>query len=162
MPLKNLLQRLLPSRPRSEAPKPEPTDWSLAQAVNHETGETGILRTRTCKPRRADLESLTTAVVITWPYQSPNGMPPSEINQQQLHFERALDPLSADHENSELVQVFTGMGQKEWTFYARSREAFMADLNRLLGGHPRYPLAINFYEDPAWQIWGENRETLGR
>jgi hypothetical protein len=35
-----------------------------------------------------------------------------------------------------LAASFTGMGLKEWTFYARDRDLFMAQLNELLQGHP--------------------------
>lgn len=162
MALKDLLRRLLPSHRPSDGEKPTPTDWSIAKATNHETGAVGILRIRTSKPRRDDISELTTAVVIRWPYESENGMPPSDVNQQQLAFEAALDPLSGENEISELVQVFTGMGTKEWTYYARNRERFMSHLNQLLAGHPRYPLEIEFYDDPAWEMWDEFRQSIQR
>jgi hypothetical protein len=30
------------------------------------------------------------------------------------------------------------------------RDVFMTNFNEALSGHPRYPLEINFYEDPDW------------
>lgn len=78
--------------------------------------------------------------------------PPAEVNAAQQRFEAALAPL-APSSHSELVHVSTGMGLKEWVFYARSREEFMGELNELLSGHPEYPIEIHFYEDPAWEVW---------
>ena len=86
-------------------------------------------------------------------------MPPADVNQAQLDFERALDPLT-ENSDAEVAQVSTGMGQKEWVFYAKDREVFMAQMNRLLAGHPRYPLQITFYDDPDWKIWSDMLERL--
>lgn len=154
MALKDLLRRLIPA---SQAP-----DWKIASAVNNKTGAAAVLRIRAGKPRRQDVHELTTAVVVKWAYESDTGMPPADVNQQQLAFERAIDPLCLDNGNAELAQVFTGMGSKEWTFYVRSRDQYMTDLNRLLAGHPAYPITIEFHDDPGWQIWADLLATLGR
>jgi hypothetical protein len=129
-------------------------DWSIITARNPETGQGAVLRARFAKPDRDDLASLVWAIVIQWPYESGDGeqMPPAEVNAAQQTFEAALDPLSCST-HSELVHVSTGMGLKEWIFYARTREEFMAELNALLSGHPRYPLDIEFFEDPDWKVW---------
>jgi hypothetical protein len=52
------------------------------------------------------------------------------------------------------------MGLKQWIFYARSREEFMGELNELLSGHPRYPLDIEFFEDPNWEVWDDMVKDL--
>ena len=61
--------------------------------------------------------------------------------------------------------VSTGMGLKEWIFYARTREQFLDEFNQLLAGHPGYPIEIEFAEDPAWRF-GQQRTlaclVLGR
>jgi hypothetical protein len=132
--------------------------WKIVTAQG-DGGQTAVIRIRLTKPGRPDVTELATAIVIKWPYDAAAGMPPASVNQQQLSFEEALDPLSPG-EDSELVQVSTGMGLKEWVFYARSRETFMARLNELLQGHPRYPIAIEFYDDPQWQVWGEVAEAI--
>lgn len=130
----------------------EPADWSIVSAQNPETGQAAVFRVRFSKPNRPDLASLTWAIVIQWAYESDQQMPPAEVNAAQQSFEAALDPL-APSSHSELVHVSTGMGLKEWVFYARSREEFMGELNELLSGHPGYPIEIHFYEDPAWEVW---------
>src|SRR5207247_2013326 len=88
-----------------------------------------------------------------WPYVSDTGLPDKEESQRQVAFERAVDPLSWANDNSELVQVATGMGLKEWIYYARSRELFMERLNTRLAGHDPYPIKIEFFDDPGWEIW---------
>jgi Family of unknown function (DUF695) len=130
----------------------ESTEWRIVSAQNPETGQAAVFRARFSKPDRPDQPSLVWAIVIQWPYGSEHQMPPDEVNAAQRSFEATLDPL-ASSSHSELVHVSTGMGLKEWIFYARTREEFMAGLNELLSGHPRYPLDIEFFEDPDWEIW---------
>lgn len=137
------------------------TDWSIVSLQDPETGQMTVFRVRFSKPDRPDLASLVWAIMIQWPYDSDQQMPPAEVNAAQQSFEEALDPL-ASSSHSELVQVSTGNGLKRWIFYARSREEFMAELNELLSGHPRYPLDIEFFEDPRWELWEQMVEDLQR
>lgn len=135
----------------------ELADWRIIDANNEAAGERAIFRIRMAKPPRKDLDSLVTAAVIKWPYQGQ--MPPDDVNQQQLAFERAIDPLTSEG-GSELMQVATGMSLKEWIFYARSADAFMARLNTLLSRRPRYPIQVEFHDDPEWQMWSQTVTTL--
>jgi hypothetical protein len=130
----------------------------MVTARNPETGQVAVFRARFAKPARPDLASLVWAIVIQWPYDG-NQMPPAEVNAAQQSFEQAVDPL-ASSTHSELVHVSTGMGMKEWIFYARTREQFMDELNQLLSGHPRYPLDVEFLEDPNWEVWEDMVKDL--
>jgi hypothetical protein len=136
----------------------KPTDWNIISVKHPETGEGAVLRVRFSKPARPDLASLVWAVIIQWTYGGKQ-MPSPEVNEAQLAFEAALDPLASSG-HSELVHVSTGLGLKEWIFYARTREEFMDELNELLAGHPRYPLDIEFEEDPAWEVWEDAIKDL--
>jgi hypothetical protein len=131
-----------------------PEDWSVVTLRNEESGRAAVLRVRFEKPARRDLALLRTAIVVQWPYPDTNPMPPAEINEQQRQFERALDPLMPS-ELSELVHVSTGVGLKEWIFYARDSATFMLRFNELLEGQPAYPLNIEFYDDPEWRVWAD-------
>ena len=135
-----------------------PDVWSIVSVQHPETGEGAVLRVRFAKPGRPDLASLVWAIVIQWTYGGEQ-MPPPEVNEAQLRFEAALDPL-ASSSHSELVHVSTGLGLKEWIFYARTREQFMDELNELLSGHPRYPIDIEFEEDPDWEVWEDAVKDL--
>lgn len=138
-----------------------PTGWTIVSAENPETGQAAVFRVRFAKPDRPDLSSLVWAIVIQWPYESDDArqMPPREISAAQQTLEEALDPL-ASSPHSELVHVSTGMGLKEWIFYARTREEFMTQLNELLAGHPRYPIDIEFFDDPKWEVWEDMVKDL--
>ena len=39
---------------------------------------------------------------------------------------------------------------KELVYYIGDREAFVASFNEELAGQPRYPLQIEFFDDPEW------------
>ncbi len=133
-------------------------EWSIVSVQHPDTGEGAVLRVRFSKPARPDLDSLVWAIVIQWTYGG-GAMPPPQVNEAQQKFEAALDPL-ASSSHSELVQVSTGLGLKEWIFYARTREQFMDELNELLAQHPAYPLDIEFVEDPAWEVWDDAVKDL--
>jgi hypothetical protein len=136
----------------------ELANWRIVEANNEAAGDHAVFRIRMTKPVRRDIDSLATAVVIKWPYHG-RVRPPAEVNQQQLAFEGAIDRLSSEG-GSELMQVATGMSLKEWIFYARNSDAFMARLNDLLSGHPRYPIEVEFYDDPEWQMWSKTVSRL--
>ncbi len=70
---------------------------------------------RWTRPNRPDIDEMQTAIVIKWTYEPNDQMPPKQVNQEQLAFVEALDPL-APSEHSELVDISTGMGLKEWIF----------------------------------------------
>jgi hypothetical protein len=107
------------------------------------------------KPAIPDGRVFGCAVEISWLYSGTTDYPPREENQKQLAFETALDDLSGMNGFSELVQVSTGRGKKEWLYYTSDQERFMRDFNALLAGHEPYPIQINFYEDPEWKLWSE-------
>ena len=156
----SFLERLRPGRRKTrESVAAELKAWQIVTAQNAESGQAAIFRIRLSKPPRPDVAALTTAVVIKWPYEPSGVKPPDAVNQQQRRFEQALDPLSSD-DNSTLMQVTTGMGVKEWVYYARNRDVFMSRLHKRLKGHPKYPLEIEFHEDPEWKVWGETVENL--
>ena len=134
--------------------------WRVVTLENEERGEKTVFRIRMTKPKHPDVELLQTAVEIRWPFESASTMPSKAENDQQLEFERALDPLTCENDNSEIVQVTTGLGVKEWIFYACDKALFMRRLNALLKGQPAYPIAIKFYDDPEWKLWKDTLELL--
>lgn len=151
------LRRLFSSEP------PRPTDleatladWRIVKVVGP-TGGIVVLRLRINMPESSRGSDYATAVEVGWPYDPNEELPPADVNQQQLEFERAVDELTGENGYSELVLVSTGMGMKQWLFYTTSTDRFMASMNALLTGHQAYPLDIKFYADPGWSIW---RETV--
>jgi len=89
--------------------------------------------------------------VISWRYDASenNGMPVPAVNDQMIQLEHAIDTIQ---ENELCVQVYskTGNGLKELVYYIGDRDEFMQTLNDALSDQPRYPLEIEFFEDPEW------------
>ena len=134
-------------------------DWQIVTVENKERQSRATIRLRMRKPPMPDGRVFGCAVEISWAYEGAD-YPGPDVNQKQLAFETALDDLSGMNGFSELVQVSTGMGKKEWLYYTSDQERFMRDFNALLAGHDPYPIQINFYEDPGWQIWSEVVEAV--
>ena len=89
--------------------------------------------------------------VIRWRYDAAenNGIPLPDVNSQMVALESAIDSIQED----ELcVQVYSksGNGLKELVYYIGNRDEFMQAFNEALADHPRYPLDIEFFEDPEW------------
>jgi len=131
--------------------------WRIISLENEPAGKFAVLRLRVVRPRSA-VESFATAVELSWKYGG--GLPPADVNEKQLAFERALDELAGDNGFSELVQVATGIGAKEWLFYTSNRARFMAEYNRLLENHERYPVEVSMLDDPEWEVWRNSVEAV--
>lgn len=91
--------------------------------------------------------------VISWKYDGSdcNGMPPEEVNQRMLTLEHAIEEALENQDLCRHAYSRTGNHLKELAYYIPDREKFMAAFNEALQSHPRYPIEINFYEDPEWQ-----------
>src|SRR6185312_3738072 len=103
-------------------------------------------------PVKPDPRGYPSLAVITWTYDGKDsGMPSTEENARMGEFE---DILEAEIERKNFcIQTAsrTGNDQREWNYYARSEEAFMAALNGALGHLPPFPIEIVFYDEPSWQ-----------
>lgn len=78
--------------------------WSVLTVDNTKLGQSWIVRLIGSKPEIPEIQQLNTAVAVQWEFQSDSGMPPSEVNQEHLEFERAIDPILCFNGHSELVQ----------------------------------------------------------
>ena len=89
--------------------------------------------------------------VISWRYDASenNGMPVPDVNDQMIRLESTIDNIQ---EKELCVQVYskTGNGLKELVYYIGDRDEFMRAFNEALADQPRYPLEIEFFEDPEW------------
>lgn len=137
-------------------------NWRIVTAVNDERGERAIFRLRMRRPQLANAEAFQFAVRVTWPYESATPMPTPEVAALQNRFDIALDELTGHNGFAEIVRVATGNGVKEWLFYTTDVERFGAEFNRLLEGHPRYPVSLDFEQDPEWSIWSTFVESVER
>lgn len=114
-------------------------------------------------PDAAIRQPLPWLTVIGWNYDKSirNGMPPEEENRGMIALQDAIDGLERDgflrHAYSR-----TGNGKKELVYYINDRDAFLAQFNGAMHGHPRYPIEITFYEDPEWKDFARLLEDFSR
>lgn len=45
----------------------------------------------------------------------------------------------------------TGNDRREWNYYAKNQDEFMAALNAALAGKPAFPIEIQFFDEPHWE-----------
>lgn len=102
--------------------------------------------------------------VISWKYDGDDrsGMPPEEINQRMIALEHVIEQSLEDKGLCRHAYSRTGNGLKELVYYISDREDFMATFNDALESHPRYPIEINFYEDPEWEDFRKILELFNR
>jgi len=131
----------------------EPDTW--ATATGKEADLPTIYRYRKNRPNaRLSDEILSHALRVVWEYDgsSRNGMPEAAVNEAQIGFEDAIEPLCEGSLGC-LVLVFSGNSRKEWLFYTPSPDMWAAKLTKLLARHPPYPLLIENWADPEWTTW---------
>jgi len=74
--------------------------------------------------------------------------------------EDALEPF-VNYENfATLALVSTGENLREWTYYTRSEDEFLARLNQALRGKSRFPIEIHTASDPNWSMYEEFKAGL--
>ena len=138
---------------------PPPDIW--ATATGQEAARPTIYRYRKNRPNAVGVADFPFALRVAWPYDASvrNGMPPSEQNEAQVRLEDAIDCLG-NGEHGCLMLVFTGNGRKEWLYYARDPQQWMAILSTCLAGHPAYPLEIEHWPDREWDTWQDFTESV--
>lgn len=102
--------------------------------------------------------------VISWKYDGNerNGMPPKEVNERMIALEHVIAESLEDKGLCRHAYSRTGNNLKELVYCIADREDFTTALNRALQTHPRYPIEINFYEDPEWQDFRKLLELFNR
>lgn len=130
--------------------------WTLAVSKHKSDDRVVIFRyvsefapgfERAAKPRR---------VILVWRYDSEKGMPSTEEQARMNALEDMLQPMAESQDQAILVLVSTGNNLREWTYYAKSEEQFIAGINQALAGEPPFPIEIHSAPDPRWSTY----ETL--
>jgi hypothetical protein len=131
----------------------EITEW--ATAVSRQDGTDRTIVFRYAKSFRQGFQRtiFPNRVIIVWKYKAESGMPALEERQAMDRMEDLLAPLVEKSGTSVLALVSTGENLREWTFYAKSEEAFFAALNKALAGHPRFPIEIHAGPDAEWSTY---------
>lgn len=66
--------------------------------------------------------------------------------------EDTLKPV-LDQDFATLALVSTGEDLREWIYYAKSEDEFMARLNFAFAGMPPFPVEIHIAHDPKWETY---------
>ena len=107
-----------------------------------------------------DRASQPVRIIIVWKYQSESGQPLPEDYRQMNLLEDALESVLAQGSFATLVLVSTGENLREWTYYAKSEDEFMARLNFALAGISAFPIEIHIAYDPSWKTYEDFRSGI--
>jgi hypothetical protein len=80
-------------------------------------------------------------------------MPFKEEHERMDALEDALAPSLYEDNLATLALVSTGENLREWTYYVRSEDEFMARLNHALAGEEPFPIEIHTASDPEWSMY---------
>ncbi len=133
--------------------------WSVAKLTNPELG-ISVIRLRDQRPALADLAEYRTCVRVTWPYETPNGLPDQVTSAAQAQFDETLEPLTSDNGFAYRIMVLTGMNVKKWVFYTTDAARFSAELKLLTEPRGELPLVLEVSHDPEWAFWRDIQQSV--
>jgi hypothetical protein len=136
------------------------TMWSTAISPNPHSGRKIIFRYAQELSAAFDRATQPVRIFIVWRYQSDKGQPESEEYQRMNCLEDSLNPVLSDDHFATLALVSTGEDLREWTYYAKSEDEFMARLNYALAGTPAFPSEIHTAFDPEWSTYEEFKKGV--
>jgi hypothetical protein len=87
-------------------------------------------------------------------------MPATTERESMDQLEDLLSPQVEKSSFSSLIIVSTGENLREWTYYTRSQQEFMAKANEALKSVPRFPIEINLWRDPEWKAYEKFRRSV--
>ena len=89
-------------------------------------------------------------------------MPFKEENARMNALEDGLTPALAGDDFATLALVSTGENLREWTYYAKSEDEFMARLNYAFIGEEPFPIEIHIQSDPEWSMYEKFKAGMKR
>ncbi|MBR1551169.1 MAG: DUF695 domain-containing protein [Muribaculaceae bacterium] len=95
-------------------------------------------------------------VEVTWPYEADaKGLPDRRAAQLMGDVHDALAAVFDADPVAVMTGVYTGDGERNWVFYARSLHLFQKKLNEALAPFDVLPLQFHAEEDPEWAEYRE-------
>lgn len=99
-------------------------------------------------------------IEITWTYEpDPKGMPDFQTSKLMEEVQDALEACFAKDPVAVNTGIYTGDGERNWVFYARSLHIFQRKLNDALAPFPMLPLNFHAEDDPLWEEYDEMSQT---
>src|ERR1700694_3863645 len=103
--------------------------WATAISTELQTDRRIIYRYAEAFSPTFERASQPIRIIIVWRYQSDRGQPMAEEHQRMNLLEDILEPVLDQDHFATLALVTTGEDLREWTYYAKSEDEFMARLN---------------------------------
>jgi hypothetical protein len=134
--------------------------WATAISTNSANGRKIIFRYAEQLSPTFERKDQPVRIIIVWRYKSNSGQPVSEEHRRMNEMEDELESVLGQTSFATLAMVSTGEGLREWTYYAKPENEFMARLNFALTDKPRYPIEIHIAHDPNWDTYQEFRSSM--
>ncbi len=134
--------------------------WATAISTNAQNDRKIIFRYAQAFNESFDRTSQPIRVIVVWKYQSDSGQPIADDHARMNVLEDALESALEDEGFATLALVSTGEDLREWTYYAKSEDEFMARLNFALGDMPAFPIEIHVAHDPNWEMYEQFRAGI--
>ncbi|KPF41094.1 DUF695 domain-containing protein [Rhizobium sp. AAP43] len=129
------------------------TEDAYFVATGEEDGAALVIRGLKAIPARVHETDLPNRVVIHWRYETVlNGMPDADANSAQIALEDALMPLDVNQIGRQVL-VVTGNNRKEWHWYVKDFDSWIAELDQKLAMSPAYPIDISHTYEPQWSSY---------
>jgi hypothetical protein len=127
--------------------------WATAVSTDLQTDRKIIFRYAEAFRPTFERASQPIRVFIVWKYQSERGQPKAEELQRMNLLEDVLEPVLEQSHIATLALVSTGEDLREWTYYAKSEDGFMACFNFAIAGMSPFPVEIHMEHDPKWDTY---------
>ncbi|WP_121456957.1 DUF695 domain-containing protein [Azonexus fungiphilus] len=138
----------------------EVISWATAVSKQEGTGREIVFRYAKDFREGFQRSAFPDRVILVWKYKSESGMPLPTEREAMDRMEDLLEPLVEKSGTSVLALVSTGENLREWIFYAKTEQEFLAALNKALTGQPRFPIEIHAGRDSQWSSYERFRKGV--
>jgi hypothetical protein len=112
------------------------TSWATAISTNTSNGRKIFFRFAEQFDQTFERGTQPIRTIIVWKYHSESGQPILEEHQRMNQMEDALELALDQNCFAMLALVSTGENLREWTYYSKSEDEFLARLNFALTDTP--------------------------
>ena len=158
--MKRLLLLAVLSLSGASAMSGEITSWATATSKQQGTDRAIVFRYAKEFRNGFKKSAFPDRVIVVWKYNSDSGMPAPKEREAMDRMEDILEPLVEKSGVSVLALVSTAENLREWIFYAKAEQEFLAALNKALTGQPRFPIEVHAGRDPEWSSYERFRKGV--
>ncbi|WP_256576439.1 DUF695 domain-containing protein [Pseudomonas sp. B11(2017)] len=97
---------------------------------------------------------------VTWKFSPKETIPTPRVHFRMNEMERLILPAVQDKGLAKWVCTVTGGQQREWIFYTRSDDAFIAQVQTVLAQTGPYPIELSARKEPALSSEVQSSENI--